>query len=111
MICQENRVNSHTTQLALRRIAAILAAKGGRVVVDEASMLGHKDAVRLVRLAEKLDLKLVFLGDQVSDNRGSSALSREDADSLLADYRGYMCWRFGAVGADEIGAGHRADQQ
>lgn len=39
------------------------AAKGGRVVVDEASMLGHKDAVRLVRLAEKLDLKLVFVGD------------------------------------------------
>ena len=31
VICQENRVNSHTTQLALRRIAAILAAKGGQV--------------------------------------------------------------------------------
>ena len=30
-ICQENCVNSHTTQLALRRIAAILAAKGGQV--------------------------------------------------------------------------------
>ena len=31
VICQENCVNSHTTQLALRRIAAILAAKGGQV--------------------------------------------------------------------------------
>jgi integrase len=30
-ICQENCVNSHTTQLALRRIVAILAAKGGQV--------------------------------------------------------------------------------
>ena len=30
-ICQANCVNSHTTQLALRRIAAILAAKGGLV--------------------------------------------------------------------------------
>jgi len=30
-IGQENCVNSHTTQLALRRIAAILAAKGGQV--------------------------------------------------------------------------------
>ena len=31
VICRENCVNSHTTQLALRRIAAILAAKGGQV--------------------------------------------------------------------------------
>ena len=39
------------------------AARGGRVVIDESSMLGHKDAVRLFHLAEKLDLKLVFVGD------------------------------------------------
>jgi hypothetical protein len=31
VICQAAHVNSHTTQLALRRIAAILAAKGGPV--------------------------------------------------------------------------------
>ena len=31
VICQADHVNSHTTQLALRRIAAILAAKGGQV--------------------------------------------------------------------------------
>jgi hypothetical protein len=30
-ICQENCVNGHATQLALRRIAAILAARGGQV--------------------------------------------------------------------------------
>jgi conjugative relaxase-like TrwC/TraI family protein len=41
------------------------AAAGGRVVVDETSLLGHKDAVRLLRLAEKLNLKLVFVGDQM----------------------------------------------
>ena len=29
------------------------AARGGRVVVDETSMLGHKDAVKLFQLAEK----------------------------------------------------------
>jgi hypothetical protein len=29
--CQENCVNSHTTHLALRRISALLAAKGGHV--------------------------------------------------------------------------------
>jgi conjugative relaxase-like TrwC/TraI family protein len=39
------------------------ASKGGRVVIDESSMLGHKDAVRLFKLAEKLDLKPVFVGD------------------------------------------------
>jgi hypothetical protein len=31
VICQADHVNSHTTQLALRRIAAILAAKGGLI--------------------------------------------------------------------------------
>lgn len=39
------------------------AACGGRVVVDEAGMLGHKDAVRFFRLAEKLDLKPILVGD------------------------------------------------
>jgi conjugative relaxase-like TrwC/TraI family protein len=41
------------------------AAAGGRVVVDESSMLGHKDAVRLFKIAEKLNLKLVFVGDEM----------------------------------------------
>lgn len=39
------------------------AAAGGRVVVDETSLLGHKDGLRLLQLAQKLDLKLIFLGD------------------------------------------------
>jgi conjugative relaxase-like TrwC/TraI family protein len=38
-------------------------AEGGRVVIDESSMLGHKDAVGLYGLAQKLDLKLIHLGD------------------------------------------------
>ena len=39
------------------------AAQGGRVVVDESSMLSHKDTVRLFRLADRLNLKLVLVGD------------------------------------------------
>ena len=39
------------------------SARGGRVVVDETSMLGHKDAVTLFQLAKTLDLKLIFVGD------------------------------------------------
>jgi conjugative relaxase-like TrwC/TraI family protein len=41
------------------------AAKGCRVVVDESSMIGHKDAVKLFGLAEKLDLKLILVGDRM----------------------------------------------
>lgn len=39
------------------------AAAGGRVIIDESSMLGHKDAVRLYALAGKLNLKLIHIGD------------------------------------------------
>lgn len=39
------------------------AAAGGRVVVDETSLLGHKDAVKLLHLAEQNDMKLIFVGD------------------------------------------------
>jgi conjugative relaxase-like TrwC/TraI family protein len=39
------------------------AARGGRVVVDETSILGHADAVRLFAAAKKNDLKLIFVGD------------------------------------------------
>ena len=39
------------------------AAAGGRVVVDETSMLGHKDAVKFFQAAERLNLKLVLVGD------------------------------------------------
>jgi conjugative relaxase-like TrwC/TraI family protein len=39
------------------------ASRGGRVVVDETSMLGHKDAVKLLQLARDKDLKLIFVGD------------------------------------------------
>jgi conjugative relaxase-like TrwC/TraI family protein len=39
------------------------AIRGSRVVVDETSMLGHKDAVRLFKLAEQLDLRITFVGD------------------------------------------------
>ena len=40
-----------------------LAARGGRVLIDESSMLGHKDAVKLFQIAEANDLKLIFVGD------------------------------------------------
>ena len=38
-------------------------AAGGHVVIDESSMLGHRDAVRLYGLAGQHDLKLIHVGD------------------------------------------------
>lgn len=40
------------------------ASRGKRVVVDESSLLGHKDAYRLFDLAGRLDAKLVMMGDE-----------------------------------------------
>ena len=50
------------------------AAQGGRVVIDETSMLGHKDAVELFRVAKENDLKLIFVGDPMQ--HGASAAGR-----------------------------------
>ena len=60
------------------------AARGGRVMVDEASMLGHKDAVRLFHLAESLDLKLIFLGDPMQHG----AVPRGSFLHVLKEYGG-----------------------
>ena len=38
-------------------------AKGGRLVIDESSMLGHADAYRLYKIAAKNDLTLIHVGD------------------------------------------------
>ena len=58
------------------------AARGGRVVVDETSMLGHKDAVELCRLARANDLKLIFAGDPMQHGSiGRGAFMR-----LLREY-------------------------
>ena len=65
------------------------AARGGRVVVDEASMLGHKDAHALFRLADELELSLVFLGDQ----RQHGSVSRGALMRILQQYGGIQPFR------------------
>ena len=65
------------------------AAAGGRVVVDETSMLGHKDAVRLFQLAEKLDLKLIFVGDPMQHG----AVPRGALMRVLKEYGGIKPFR------------------
>jgi conjugative relaxase-like TrwC/TraI family protein len=63
--------------------------KGSRVVVDETSLLGHKDAVALFRLAEKLDLKLTFVGDPMQHG----SIARGALMRILKDYGGIKPFR------------------
>lgn len=60
------------------------AARGSRVVVDETSLLGHKDAVKLFELAERLDLKLIFVGDPMQHG----SVARGALMRVLKDYGG-----------------------
>ena len=62
-VLQKDGFEANTLARFLVDPAMQASAAGGRVVLDEASMLGHKDAVRLFALVERLDLKLVAVGD------------------------------------------------
>jgi conjugative relaxase-like TrwC/TraI family protein len=65
------------------------AAAGSRVVIDESSMLGHKDAVRLFALAESLDLKLIFVGDPMQHG----SVPRGAFMRVLKEYGGVQPFR------------------
>jgi conjugative relaxase-like TrwC/TraI family protein len=56
--------------------------RGGHLVVDEVSMLGHKDAVRLFDVAKKNDLTLVLVGDPMQHG----AVARGALMRVLKDY-------------------------
>ena len=64
-------------------------ARHGWVVVDETSLLGHKDAVKLFEAAEKNDLKLVFVGDPFQHG----AVARGALMRILKDYAGIEPFR------------------
>ena len=51
--------------------------------------------------------ELVLIIDQVQNLKGTAAVTRAEADTVMADYRRYMCWRFGAVG-ERSGLGPKA---
>ncbi|APW58620.1 MobF family relaxase [Paludisphaera borealis] len=58
------------------------AAAGGRVVIDETSILGHADAAKLFAVARKHDLKLIFVGDPMQHG----SIPRGAFLRLLTDY-------------------------
>ncbi|WP_152054203.1 MobF family relaxase [Tautonia marina] len=58
------------------------AAQNGRVVVDESSMLSHADAVKLMEVVKRQNLKLIVVGDP----RQHGSIGRGAFMRLLKDY-------------------------
>lgn len=69
------------------------AARGGTVVVDESSILGHRDSVTLTRLAKEKDLRLIFLGD--SRQHGSPTAG--SFMRLLREHAGLPCFTISTI--------------
>ena len=83
-VLQKDGLNASTVACFLVDEKLQQTARRGRVVIDEASMLGHKDAYKLFRLADELELSLVFLGDQ----RQHGSVSRGALMRILQQYGG-----------------------
>jgi conjugative relaxase-like TrwC/TraI family protein len=77
-------------------------ALGGRVVVDEASMLGHRDAYRLFAAAKDGDMRLDLLGD----SRQHGSVARGALMRVLQDYGGLQPFRLSSIKRQE-GKGYR----
>ena len=58
--------------------------RDGYVVCDEVSLLGHKDALRFFQLADKLNLKITFVGDPMQHG----SVPRGALLKILKDYAG-----------------------
>lgn len=78
------------------------AARGGRVVVDEVSMLGHRDAVRLFEIAREKDLRL----DLVGDSRQHGSVARGALMRALQEYGGLQPFRLSEIKRQE-GKGYK----
>jgi conjugative relaxase-like TrwC/TraI family protein len=62
-VLRKDGFDAHTLAAFLLSDRMQEAARGGRVVVDEVSLLDHAQATRLFDVAKKHDLKLIFAGD------------------------------------------------
>lgn len=62
-VLHKDGFDAHTVAHFLLSDKMQQAARGGRVVVDETSLLGHKEALKLLAVGHKLNLKFVFVGD------------------------------------------------
>ena len=82
-VLQEDGFDATRTVAHLLKNETLQAAmRGSRVVVDEVSMLGHKDAVELCRIARENGLKLTLVGDPLQHG----AVARGALMRVLKDY-------------------------
>lgn len=81
-VLQKEGFEAHTVARLLLDQRMQAAVAGGRVVIDEASMLGHKDAYRLFKLADQLDLTLIYIGDPMQHG----SVGRGATMRLLSQY-------------------------
>jgi conjugative relaxase-like TrwC/TraI family protein len=81
-VLREDGMDAKTLAHFLLDAKAQEAAKGGRVVVDEASMVSHADAVKLMDVARRNNLKLLVVGDQ----RQHGSIGRGAFMRLLKDF-------------------------
>lgn len=79
------------------------AARGGRVVVDEASMLGHGDAYRLFTAAKGGDMRLDLLGD----SRQHGSVARGALMRVLQEHAGLQPFRLAAI-KRQVGGAYKA---
>jgi conjugative relaxase-like TrwC/TraI family protein len=78
------------------------AARDGRVVVDEASMLGHKDAYRLFAAAKEGNMRLDLLGD----SRQHGSVARGALMRVLQEHGGLTPFRLSEIKRQE-GVGYK----
>jgi conjugative relaxase-like TrwC/TraI family protein len=78
------------------------AARGGRVVIDEASMLGHRDAYRLFAAAKEGNMRLDLLGD----SRQHGSVARGALMRVLQEHGGLQPFRLAAI-KRQAGKGYR----
>ena len=88
-VLRKDGFDAHTVARFLIDPKMQQAAKGGRIVVDETSMLGHKDAHALFRLADANDCSLILVGDQHQHR----SVPRGELMRLLQEYGGIQPFR------------------
>jgi conjugative relaxase-like TrwC/TraI family protein len=85
-VLERDGFEAHTVAHFLLDAKMQAAARGGRVVVDEASILGHKDALRLMEAGGRNNLKFVFVGDPMQHGSvGRGAFMRLLTERGLVD--------------------------
>ena len=92
-VLKEDGFACHTVARFLRDEKMQAAAAGGRLVIDEASMLGHKDAVTLFQIAEKRNLKLLLVGDEMQHG----SVARGALLRVLKEYAGIQPHRLSQI--------------